>query len=857
MISIKNTKLVKRNFDRLKLLKQKKNLLENKVKLLKKIRLLKKIQLLKKKNLLEKTQLLKKKKISVGAICTFKINALSVENIGIDDRSKHYPVLIPNAKLGETVKAKILKINLKQNKYAIAKLIEKVKKSSVDHKNNLIKFKPGDIVKINIRKLNKKGAGIINLENNYKLIIPNAKIEKNPVNVQITQIKENYAFGHLINSQNALFNLQADLEFQLKENENFKLTVGSKFTIAIPNKVKKYGKYLILQLKGLLIFIKLNFKIKIGNKVRIKLIKLNSNFAIGKILQVNPTSLMKKQKLIKYSISQMLKNSVHLGEKASKCHAKMKNYIWLRKHQKNKKDQHTINLLKTHRCLNKALSRLTKYAFKGRNFLFIGTKQAAANLIKRASILTKTSFFVNTRWLGGMLTNWKTILNSICKIQPILLEKEYIVSEILDKRSQIKGKLIQKLYLRQKTIFRKLLSKKNQMLIKELKNSEFSNFLIEQLKNRKQIVTLINKLKEDKKSLKTLILEKQLEHRFLKYRTTNLNQNEDIKLKENEKILQLARNIRNHIKILLNFLFVKRINSHNEISKDSFVQLIKKTIKLIKGDLKEYSKLNNEKMDPTEKREINTLINAERNIKKVFKLLSEKKTFSSIGLNLKNVKQILLLKKLLKILPSLKRAIKISQTKLNQSVKIYMKKIIDLRLRRSFKKVFDYVYKDYLFANSKKLESSLKKKWKRLEKYLGGISNMIKLSKKAMSKNIAIVIGQREEMNAVRECKKLGLEMFHIVDTNCNPTFADHIIPANDDSKSSIKFILEKFLARIRLAQKLKKHMDSKTIKFLSDKKTSLKIKKTKSKKDKKIAEKISKPFSKKLPKLKNFKGKR
>ena len=89
---------------------------------------------------------------------------------------------------------------------------------------------------------------------------------------------------------------------------------------------------------------------------------------------------------------------MHLGEKAVKCNARMKNFIWIRKQgtQKNrpmiKKDSHVINLLKTRRCLNKALSQLSKYAVKGRTFLFIGTKKPAAGLISRAAIFSKTSF---------------------------------------------------------------------------------------------------------------------------------------------------------------------------------------------------------------------------------------------------------------------------------------------------------------------------------------------------------------------------------------------------------------------------------------------------------------------------------
>jgi small subunit ribosomal protein S2 len=81
---------------------------------------------------------------------------------------------------------------------------------------------------------------------------------------------------------------------------------------------------------------------------------------------------------------------------------------------------------------------------------------------------------------------------------------------------------------------------------------------------------------------------------------------------------------------------------------------------------------------------------------------------------------------------------------------------------------------------------------------------MTKLSQTKISKNVAIIIGQKEEMNAVRECNKLGLKTFTIVDTNCDPTLSDHIIPANDDSRNSIKYILTKFITRIRLAQKIR-----------------------------------------------------
>jgi small subunit ribosomal protein S2 len=73
----------------------------------------------------------------------------------------------------------------------------------------------------------------------------------------------------------------------------------------------------------------------------------------------------------------------------------------------------------------------------------------------------------------------------------------------------------------------------------------------------------------------------------------------------------------------------------------------------------------------------------------------------------------------------------------------------------------------------------------KLEKYLAGIKKMQKLP------NIVIIIGQKKELNAVRECLKLGITIITILDTNCDPTLTDYLIPANDDSISSIDLILK------------------------------------------------------------------
>lgn len=64
--------------------------------------------------------------------------------------------------------------------------------------------------------------------------------------------------------------------------------------------------------------------------------------------------------------------------------------------------------------------------------------------------------------------------------------------------------------------------------------------------------------------------------------------------------------------------------------------------------------------------------------------------------------------------------------------------------------------------------------------------------------DIVIVIGQNKEINAVRECLKLGICLITILDTNCDPTLTDLLVPANDDSISSIAVILKCFSQSLR-----------------------------------------------------------
>lgn len=85
----------------------------------------------------------------------------------------------------------------------------------------------------------------------------------------------------------------------------------------------------------------------------------------------------------------------------------------------------------------------------------------------------------------------------------------------------------------------------------------------------------------------------------------------------------------------------------------------------------------------------------------------------------------------------------------------------------------------------KKEIAKIKKEKAKLENFLGGIKEMKKLP------NAIFVIDPKEEHNAVAEAKKLGIPVFAMVDTNCDPESVDYPIASNDDGNSSVKLIVE------------------------------------------------------------------
>ena len=115
----------------------------------------------------------------------------------------------------------------------------------------------------------------------------------------------------------------------------------------------------------------------------------------------------KTMRLPNVTIKQLLEAGVHLGHKTFRWNPKMSSFIF-----GSKNSIHIIDLVQTLEMANAALIEIHKCISSGGKMLFVSTKKQAAETI--ATLAKDTSqYYVNHRWLGGMLTNWKTISNSI------------------------------------------------------------------------------------------------------------------------------------------------------------------------------------------------------------------------------------------------------------------------------------------------------------------------------------------------------------------------------------------------------------------------------------------------------------
>lgn len=141
------------------------------------------------------------------------------------------------------------------------------------------------------------------------------------------------------------------------------------------------------------------------------------------------------------SMRDMLAAGVHFGHQTRFWNPKMAPYIF---GARNK--IHIINLERTLPALNEALAEIQTIARKGNKVLFVGTKRAAAKVVNEQASRVAMPF-VDQRWLGGMLTNYKTIRQSIRRLQDLEKQAEDGTFEMLPKKEALqKTRMMQKLH---------------------------------------------------------------------------------------------------------------------------------------------------------------------------------------------------------------------------------------------------------------------------------------------------------------------------------------------------------------------------------------------------------------------------
>lgn len=115
--------------------------------------------------------------------------------------------------------------------------------------------------------------------------------------------------------------------------------------------------------------------------------------------------------LEKVTIKNLLDAGIHFGHKTKRWNPKMSNYIF-----GERNGIHIIDLQQTLSSLINALNVIKSFASQNKNILFVGTKRQASEIISSAAIKCE-QYYINNRWLGGMLTNWDTIQNSIRRLK--------------------------------------------------------------------------------------------------------------------------------------------------------------------------------------------------------------------------------------------------------------------------------------------------------------------------------------------------------------------------------------------------------------------------------------------------------
>ncbi len=132
------------------------------------------------------------------------------------------------------------------------------------------------------------------------------------------------------------------------------------------------------------------------------------------------------------SMSNLLEAGVHFGHQTKRWNPKMKEYIFTARD-----DIYIIDLQKTQAMMEEAYAEIKNIAENGGTFLFVGTKKQASEVAKEEAIRSN-SFYVNERWLGGTLTNFRTIRKRVQRLEEIENMEKNGTFDLLPKKEVIK-----------------------------------------------------------------------------------------------------------------------------------------------------------------------------------------------------------------------------------------------------------------------------------------------------------------------------------------------------------------------------------------------------------------------------------
>jgi small subunit ribosomal protein S2 len=128
------------------------------------------------------------------------------------------------------------------------------------------------------------------------------------------------------------------------------------------------------------------------------------------------------------SLAQLLESGVHFGHQTRRWNPKMKPYIFAARN-----GVHIIDLVQTAQLMDQAFSFVRSQSESGKKFLFVGTKRQAAGIIAQEAVRCG-SYYINQRWLGGMLTNWATIKTRVERLKELEKRESTGALDLLPKK---------------------------------------------------------------------------------------------------------------------------------------------------------------------------------------------------------------------------------------------------------------------------------------------------------------------------------------------------------------------------------------------------------------------------------------